>query len=277
MEKIKSETIELNMLLKAIFIKYGYDFRNYSKASIKRRVLSFLSDTEYKTISALQHEILYSPEIFEKLLFKLSVNVTEMFRDPEFYRSVKENVFPELKKKSQLKIWHAGCSTGEEVYSLSILLKEEGLYEKCYLYATDIDDHSLGKAKEAIYPVKHMQEYTLNYNKAGGEKSFSDYYTAKYDFALLNKDLKKNIIFTNHNLASDAVFGEMDLVICRNVLIYFNRELQDRAFKLFKDSLCKDGILCLGSKETIRISQYSSSFKDVSASHKIYRVTGNGN
>jgi len=275
MELIKSETIELNMLLESIFIKYGYDFRNYSKASIKRRVLSFLSDMDYKTISALQHEILYYPEIFEKLLFKLSVNVTEMFRDPEFYRSLKENVFPELKNKSQLKIWHAGCSTGEEVYSLSILLKEEGLYDKCYLYATDIDDHSLGKAKEAIYPVKYMQEYTLNYNKAGGQKSFSDYYTAKYDFALLNKELKKNIIFTNHNLASDAVFGEMDLVICRNVLIYFNRDLQDRSFKLFKDSLCEDGILCLGSKETIRVSQYSSSFEDVSASHKIYRVTGN--
>ncbi len=164
MSTIKSETIELNMLLEAIFAKYGYDFRNYSKASIKRRVLSFLPESGCETISALQHEILFHPPIFEKLLYQLSVNVTQMFRDPQFYTALKKHVFPGLEKKTRIKIWHAGCSTGEEVYSLAILLKEEGLYEKCYLYATDIDDHSLEKAKNGIYPIKYMQDYTLNYN-----------------------------------------------------------------------------------------------------------------
>ncbi len=268
----KAENIELNLLLEAIFIMYGYDFRNYSKASIKRRVLSFLSEVDCETISDLQHEILYHTDFFEKLLFKLSVNVTQMFRDPDFYRALIKHVFPELETKDNIKIWHAGCATGEEVYSLSILLKEEGLYEKCCLYATDIDDRSIGKAMEAVYPMKNMQEYTSNYNKAGGQKSFSDYYTAKYDFAILKNELKKNIVFTNHNLATDAVFGEMDLIICRNVLIYFNRKLQDRAFDLFKESLCSKGILCLGSKETIRVSQCSDDFEDVAASQRIYRV-----
>ncbi|MCG8634125.1 MAG: protein-glutamate O-methyltransferase CheR [Desulfobacterales bacterium] len=272
MNKVKTETIELNLLLEAIYLKYGYDFRNYSRASIKRRVVSFLSESPCETMSALQHEILYHPDFFEKLLFRLSVNVTEMFRDPGFYLALKKHVFPELEKKENIKIWHAGCATGEEVYSLSILLKEEGLYDRCYLYATDIDDQSIGKAKDAIYPMKKMQAYTSNYNKAGGRKSFSDYYTAKYDFAILKGELKKNIIFTNHNLATDAVFGEMDLIICRNVLIYFNRELQDRALALFKESLCENGILCLGSKETIRVSSSSGDFEDVSAPQRIYRV-----
>lgn len=271
MNTIKAETIELNLLLEAIFMTYGYDFRNYSKASIRRRVLSFLSECDCDTISALQHEILYHPAFFEKLLFKLSVNVTQMFRDPDFYRALKKQVFPELRKKETIKIWHAGCATGEEVYSLAILLKEEGLYERCCLYATDIDDHSIGKAREAIYPMKNIQEYTSGYNKAGGQSSFSDYYTAKYDFAILKNHLKKNIVFTNHNLASDAVFGEMDLVICRNVLIYFDRKLQDRAFGLFKESLCPKGVLCLGAKETIRVSQYSDVFEDIVASQRIYR------
>ncbi len=272
MQKFKPETIELKMLLEAIFERYGYDFRAYSKASIKRRILSHLSDTDCQTVSELQHQILYNPDAFEKLLFKLSINVTEMFRDPDFYRALRENIFPELMQKTRIKIWHAGCSTGEEAYSLSILLQEEGLYEKCYLYATDIDDQALAKAKDGIYPIKDMKEFTKNYNKAGGKKSLGDYYTAKYDFAMLNSNLKKNIIFSNHNLATDSVFGEMDLIVCRNVLIYFNRELQDRVFGLFKDSLCEDGILCLGSKETIRVSKHTEHFEDVAAAKKIYRI-----
>ncbi len=272
MEPVKSETIELNLLLEGIYIKYGYDFRGYSKASVMRRVTGFLSKSSLKTIAALLHEILYNQDVFEQLLNELSINVTQMYRDPEFYLAFRKNVIPELKKKSVLKIWHAGCSTGEEVYSLAILLKEEGLYEKCRIYATDMDEIVLKKAKEAIYSVENIQEYTLNYNKSGGLKSFNDYYTAKYDYALLNLALKKNILFSNHNLASDAVFGEMDLIICRNVLIYFNRELQDRTFKLFKDSLCEKGFLCLGSKETIRVSLYSNDFEDVVAGQKIYRL-----
>ncbi len=275
MDKLKNESIELRLLLKAIFLKYGYDFRNYAKASIKRRVEGFLSRAGIKNISLLQHEILYNRELFNKLLSHLSVNVTQMFRDPDFYRALKTNIIPELKKKKVLKIWHAGCSTGEEVYSLAIILKEEGLYEKCRIYATDMDEVVLRKAKEAIYPVNCIQEYTLNYNKAGCKKSFNDYYTAKYEYAMLNSELKENILFSNHNLAIDSVFGEMDIIICRNVMIYFDSDLQERAFKLFKDSLCVKGILCLGSKETIRISEYSDDFEDVVAKQKIYRLKNN--
>ena len=272
MQKLKPETIELNMLLQAVFERYGYDFRNYAKASIKRRVLSHLSDAGCETISALQHQILYSPEAFEKLLFKLSVNVTEMFRDPDFYLALKQDVFPELMKKPRINIWHAGCSTGEEVYSLAILLKEEGLYDRCRIYATDIDDHALVKAMEAIYPAQNMKAYTINYNNAGGKASFNDYYNAKYDFAMLAKGLKKNITFSNHNLACDSVFGEMDLIFCRNVLIYFDRDLQNRVFGLFRDSLSENGVLCLGLRETIRVSKYTDAFEDMVPSQKIYRA-----
>ena len=267
----KPETIELSMLLEAIFQRYGYDFRNYSKASLQRRVNGFLADAGCDTISALQHLVLHRTEMFEKLLYRLSVNVTEMFRDPGFYLALKEKVFPELSNKSRIKIWHAGCATGEEVYSLAIMLKEAGLYEKSCLYATDIDDISLARARDAIYPVKQIRDYTGNYNKAGGTGSFSQYYTAKYDHAILDLSLKENIVFSNHNLAGDTVFGEMDLIICRNVLIYFNRILQERVFRLFKESLCAGGILCLGTKETIRISDLSGDFGDVDAPTKIYR------
>ncbi|MCF8070025.1 MAG: protein-glutamate O-methyltransferase CheR [Desulfobacterales bacterium] len=273
MENLKNESIEVKLLLDAIYMKYGYDFRNYSKASIKRRIEGFLSQSGIGSISFLQHEILYNQVLFGKLLSQLSVNVTQMFRDPDFYSALIKHVIPELKKKKIIKIWHAGCSTGEEVYSLAIILKEEGLYNKCRIYATDMDEIVLQKAKKAIYPIKYIQEYTLNYNKAGGQKSFNDYYTAKYDFAMLDSGLKENILFSNHNLASDSVFGEMDIIICRNVMIYFDRELQERAFKLFKDSLCARGILCLGSKETIRISEYSDAFEDIVAPQKIYRLT----
>lgn len=272
MEHIKTETIELNLLLEAIYIKYGYDFRNYSKASIKRRVMGFLTESGMENISFLQHTILYDEASFGKLLAKMSVNVTEMFRDPDFYKAMVEDVIPDLKKNRTLKIWHAGCSTGEEVYSLAILLKEAGLYERCRIYATDMDETALQAAKEAIYPVEQMKEYTRNYGKAGGNRSFSDYYKVKYDYAMLNSGLKENILFSSHNLATDSVFGEMDIIICRNVLIYFDRELQDRVFRLFEESLCENGFLCLGSKETIRVSQYSGVFEDVAARQRIYRL-----
>ncbi len=273
MNPVKTKTIELNLLLEAIHARYGYDFRTYARASLRRRVELYLSESGLDNYSALQHEILYNPDSFGKLLRRLTVNVTQMFRDPEFYRALRQFVLPELKLKPMVKIWHAGCATGEEAYSLAILLKEEGFYEKCCIYATDMDDASLSAAREGIYPAGLMKEYTLNYNRAGGSASFSDYYTAKYNLAVLKPELKKNILFTNHNLAVDSVFGEMDLIICRNVLIYFERELQDRVFKLFKDSLSKGGFLCLGSKETVRVSRYSGDFGDVAATMKIYRLS----
>jgi chemotaxis protein methyltransferase CheR len=271
MSDTENEKTEMQLLLEAIYLKYGYDFRDYAKASIRRRILRMLSLSGLKTISEMQHKLLYDKEFFETLLMDLSINVTEMFRDPSFYRALREKVIPELKKFSFIKIWHAGCATGEEVYSMAILLKEEGLYEKARIYATDFNEEIIKKAKEGIYAVDRMKEYTCNYQKAGGLASFADYYTARYDHAIMNTFLKKNIIFADHNLVTDAVFGEMNLILCRNVLIYFNRELQNRVFRLFRDSLCKDGFLCLGAKESVRFSEYSDEFEDVVKKEKIYR------
>ncbi len=267
----ENEEIEIDLLLEAMLMKYGYDFRGYSSASIKRRILHTMAQAECKTISAMQHLLLYNRDFFEKLLTNFSVNVTEMFRDPSFYLSFREHVIPVLKEKDLVKIWHAGCSTGEEVYSMAIVLKEEGIYEKTLVYATDIDENVLKKAKQGIYSIDKIKEYTRNYKSSGGDESFADYYTARYDFAILDQTLKDNVLFSDHNLVTDQVFGEMDVIICRNVLIYFNRKLQDRVFKLFYDSLCYGGILCLGSKESIRFSTQSDNFENVFAKQKIYR------
>ena len=272
MENIRAETIELNLLLEAIHVRYGYDFRNYSKASVRRRVTAFIEEWKLPNLSALQHRILYEEEVFAALLDKMSVNVTEMFRDPDFYRALLAAVLPELKRRSVVKIWHAGCATGEEVYSLAILLKEAGIYDKCRIYATDMDEGVLEKAREAIYPVAPMKDYSTGYIKAGGRRSLSDYYKAKYDRVLLDSSLKENVLFSSHNLATDSAFGEMDIVICRNVLIYFDRELQDRVFGLFKESLGRGGFLCLGAKETIRVSRHSEDFADVAPRQRIYRL-----
>ena len=267
----ENEKIEIQLLLEAIHMKYGYDFRSYAKASIKRRILHRLSLSGLKTISEMLHRILNDEEFFSTLLLDLSINVTEMFREPDFFKAVKEKIVPGLKILPFIKVWHAGCSTGEEVYSLAIVMKEEGLYDKTQIYATDFNEKAIEKAKEGIYPIDRMKEYTENYRKAGGLASFADYYTARYDNAIMETSLEKNIVFSDHNLATDGVFGEMNLILCRNVLIYFNRKLQDRAIKLFADSLCDGGFLCLGSKESIRFSKYSDDFEDVAMGERIYR------
>ena len=269
--KVENENIEIQVLLEAIYLKYGYDFRNYSKASIKRRILHRLSLSGFKTISEMQHKILYDKQFFEILIQDLSIKVTEMFRDPSFHNAVRENIIPVLKDLPFIKAWHAGCASGEEVYSMAILLKEESLYDKTTIYATDFNEGVIKKAKDGIYPAERLKEYTHNYQKAGGQSSFADYYTAKYDYALINKSLKKNIVFAEHNLVTDWVFGEMNMIMCRNVLIYFNRDLQNRVIHLFRDSLCKDGFLCLGSKESIRDSEYSDDFVDFVKKEKLYR------
>jgi chemotaxis protein methyltransferase CheR len=271
MDELETQNIELQLLLQAIYLKYGYDFRNYAKASIKRRVQHRLIKEGLSSISAMQHELLYDVSFFERLLLDLSINVTEMFRDPGFYLAIRKHVLPELKTYPFLKIWHAGCSSGEEVYSMAILLKEEGLYERTQIYATDMNEVVLKQAKDGIFNISRLKQYTANYQKAGGQESFSDYYTAHYDHVVMEKSLKENILFSDHNLATDGVFGEMNLIMCRNVLIYFNRDLQSRAVSLFYDSLCTDGFLCLGSKESIRFSQYSDQFEDVVREEKIYR------
>jgi len=265
------ELIEFDLLLEAIYKKYGYDFRNYSRASMKRRIIGKLSSSGLPNISAMQHEALHNKSFFESMLVDLTVNVTEMFRDASFYRAVRKHVVPILKKYPHIKIWHAGCSTGEEVYSMAILLAEENLLSRTTLYATDIDDQALKIAREGIYPLDRIKLYTSNYQKAGGSESFSDYYTARYRAAILDSALKKNIIYSQHNLVTGKTFGEMDVVVCRNVVIYFDKILQNRALKLFHDSLLSKGILCLGSKESIKYSDYRNHFTELAGKEKIYR------
>ena len=267
----ENEKIEFDLILEAIYQKYGYDFRNYAKASLRRRLRYRLSQSNLKTISEMQHKLLNDKEFFDTLLLDLTINVTEMFRDPSFFKALKEIVIFELKKQPFIKVWHAGCSSGEEIYSTAILLKENGMYESSLIYATDTNEMVLDKAKSGIFPIEKMKDFTVNYRKAGGIASFADYYTARYDNAIMDNSLKKNIVFSNHNLVTDSVFGEMDLIMCRNVLIYFNRELQDRVFRLFLDSLRPGGFLCLGSKETVRFSSLSGNFENVIEKERVYR------
>lgn len=268
----ENENIEITCLLEALFLKYGYDFRAYSRAHIKRRILNFLSiSPSFKDISSIQHGVLNDQSVFESLLKQLFINVTEMFRDPAFYAELRKTVAPFLKTFSHVKVWHAGCASGEEVYSMAILLQEEGLYNKCRLYATDLSAAILKKAKDAIYPAEDIKSYTKNYFKTGGHEDFSDYYTAKYDSVILNQALKKNIIFAEHNLVLDQAFGEMNMVVCRNVMIYFNKELQNRVLKLFYDSLCPGGILCLGSKESLKYTDFSDKFETINGPHRIFK------
>jgi len=270
MENIENQNIELQLLLQAIYLKYGYDFRDYAKASIKRRIQHRMNKSGFNNISEMQHQLLNDISFFETLLLDLSINVTEMFRDPTFYQAIRKQVIPILKTFPFLKIWHAGCSTGEEVYSMAVVLKEEGLYERAQIYATDMNQTVLKKAKEGIFPINRLKQYTENYQKSGGQESFSNYYDAHYEHVIVDNSLKQNILFSDHNLATDGVFGEMNLIMCRNVLIYFSRELQNRALELFASSLCEGGILCLGSKETIRFASCSDQFVDLAREEKIY-------
>lgn len=266
----RNRDIEIHLLLEAIHLKYGYDFHNYSKAHIKRRILGRLTRSRLSSVSQMQHKVLNDPEFFHEVLLDLSLNVTEMFRDPRFFVAVREEVVPILKTYPFIKVWHAGCSTGEEVYSMAILLKEEGLLDRCTIYATDFNQIALKKASEAIYSLERVKSYYDNYNKAKGKSSLSDYFTIHYDAAMLDKNLKKNVVFSDHNLVTDGVFGEMNIIFCRNVLIYFNRELQNRVYRLFYDSLLSGGLLCLGSKETLAFSELKNNFRLLNK-HNIYK------
>ncbi|MDM8526572.1 CheR family methyltransferase [Anaerolineales bacterium HSG24] len=271
MNTVETEQLEIKLLLEALYHRYGYDFRQYSQASIKRRVLHYLSKTNHDAISALIPSLLYDEKSFKSFLFCVSVTVTEMFRDPWFYDTLQKEVFPFLKTYPFINIWHAGCATGEEVYSLAILLKESNLYDRAHIYATDFNDRALQKAKDRIYPLERMKDYSTNYQKSGGKFSLSDYYHAQYDAVIFDAALQKNITFANHNLATDGVFSEMHLVLCRNVLIYFNRDLQNRVLSIFRDSLCYNGFLCLGSKETLDFSGVRNSFIEVARKERIYQ------
>ncbi len=276
MRKGEIEKIEVDLLIEAIRKRYGYDFSNYARASVRRRIQKRLDDSGLKTISALQHDILYNEQAFNSLLLNMSINVTEMFRDPTFFRVMRDTVLPTLEKKKVIRIWHAGCATGEEVYSMAIMLKELGLYKRTRIYATDVNEVVLTRAKQGVFSADRMRNYTTNYQKAGGTGSFADYYLAKDGLVMMNKDLKTNMIFSDHNLVTDKSFGRMDLVICRNVLIYFNKQLQDSVIGLFANSLLDDGILCLGSKESLQFNKYGDSFSDLVKDEKIFRKKTGG-
>ena len=235
--------IELKLLIEAIYLKYSYDFREYSPASMKRRVLLALQQMRCDNVSALQRRILYDAAAFMELLQYLTIPVSEMFRDPGYFLALRQQVVPLLRTYPSLKVWIAGCSTGEEVYSLAILLREEGLLERTIIYATDINPRSLERARQGIFAIEHLRQYSENYRRAGGKGSLADYYTAAYDSAIMDKSLKDNVTFADHSLATDSVFSETQLISCRNVLIYFNKPLQDRAFGLFHESLCHRGFL----------------------------------
>jgi len=268
----KSTTeIEITLLLEAIFQKYGYDFRQYSRAHVTRRIGNRMILSGLKTITEIQAKALHDPAFASQLLQDLSITVTEMFRDPEFYKALREKVIPLLKTYSFIKLWHAGCSTGEEAYSMAIILKEEGIYERCTIYATDFNQQALDRAKEGIFSNELIKEYTLNYQKSGGKESFSNYYTSNYDMVIMDQSLKKNIVWANHNLVTDSVFAEMHLILCRNVLIYFNKDLQNKVQKLFFESLTNGGILCLGSKESLRFSDYADGYKELDKKQRIFK------
>jgi chemotaxis protein methyltransferase CheR len=265
------ENIEISLLLEAMFQRYGHDFRNYARTSITRRINQFLINSDYASVSEMIPRLLRDESICERLVNLFSITVTEMFRDPLVYRSLREEVFPLLRTYPFVKIWHAGCATGEEVYSLAIALKEESLYDRATIFATDFNDAALNIAREGIYTLENIKQFTKNYQKAGGTSSFSEYYHAHYDHIAICQSLRENITFANHNLTTDGVFGEMHLIMCRNVLIYMDKALQNRALKLFRDSLIYGGFLCLGSAETLDFSEVHEDYRTINKSSRIYQ------
>jgi chemotaxis protein methyltransferase CheR len=265
------ERIEIELLLEGVFRHYGFDFRSYAYASIRRRLWKRVEAEGLRSVSELQALVLHDSAAMDRLLLDLSISVTAMFRDPDFYAVFRREVVPLLRTYPFIRIWHAGCSTGEEVYSAAIVLEEEGLLDRSRIYATDINDRVLKQAKAGIFPLNRMQEYTENYIRAGGERSFSEYYTAMYDGALFSPSLTRNTVFSQHNLVTDRTFSEFHMVFCRNVLIYFDRALQDRVHSLFYDSLVMFGILALGSKESLRFSQYEDCYEMLHVKERIYR------
>jgi chemotaxis protein methyltransferase CheR len=265
------ERIEIELLLEAVHRHYGFDFRSYAYSSLRRRVWKRIESEGLGTVSALQDRVLHDADVMERLLDDLSVTVTAMFRDPGFYRTFRDAVVPILRTYPFIRIWHAGCSTGEEVYSMAILLQEEDLYDRSRVYATDMNEAVLRRARDGIFPLERMQEYTENYIRAGGRRSFSEYYTAGYRGALFDASLRRNVVFAQHNLVTDRSFSEFNVVLCRNVLIYFDKGLQSTVHRLFYDSLTTFGILALGSKESLRFSKFEDCYEPVAAPEKIYR------
>ncbi|PZV18435.1 MAG: chemotaxis protein CheR [Leptolyngbya sp.] len=271
---LKPEDVDVHLLIEGLYQRYGYDFRNYAPASLKRRLHSFLKAEGMATIALLQARVLSDPTCAQRLLLGLTVTTTAMFRDPSFYLAFRQQVVPLLRTYPFFRIWHAGCSTGQEVYSMAILLQEEGLYHRCRIYATDANDRVLQAAQQGIYSYRQMQDYTQLYLRAGGQQTFSEYYTASYNNAILRPSLRERVVFGEHNLVTDGSFNEFNVIICRNVLIYFNQTLQNQVHELFYNSLCKFGILALGKQETIRFTKYEAAYEDLVKAEKLFRRRG---
>jgi chemotaxis protein methyltransferase CheR len=270
----QTESIELRLLVEAIYQRYHYDFRGYSEASLKRRLVQARDRFGCENFSGLQERVLHDPTMLSQLLGYLTVQVSEMFRDPAFFLTLRKEVIPHLLTYPSLKVWVAGCSSGEELYSLAILFREEGLETRTIFYATDINVEALRKAEAGVYALDRIAQFTENHRQAGGRSSLSDYYTAAYGNAVFDKTLRQRVVFSDHSLASDAVFAEVHLICCRNVLIYFDRELQDRAIGLFKDSLVRRGFLGLGAKESLHFSAHRNAFTEFVRDERIYRRIG---
>lgn len=270
----KIEDIEIRLLLEALYVRYHYDFRNYAMASVKRRLRQAREQLGFPTISAIQESVLHDEAMLPRLLGYLTVQVSEMFRDPSYFRAIREKVVPHLKTYPSLKVWIAGCSGGEELYSFVILFREEGLEDRTLFYATDINQDALRVAESGVYDLDRIQLFTENHRKSGGRSSLSDYYTTGYGRTTFDRSLRERVVFSDHSLVTDAVFGEMNLISCRNVMIYFDRPLQDRAIGLFKDSLARKGFLGIGAKESLRFSAHANAFTDVVRGEKIYQKAG---
>jgi chemotaxis protein methyltransferase CheR len=265
------ERIEVQVLLEAIYQHYGFDFRGYAPGSLKRRLWRRAYAERVETMSALQDRVLHDPAVMERLLLDLSINVTSMFRDPTFFKALREKVVPLMRTYPFIRIWNAGCSTGEETFSLAILLREEGLYDRSRIYATDINEAVLARARAGSFPLEKMRVYTENYIRAGGTESFSSYYTADGDTARFKPELLEQVVFAQHNLVSDAPFNEFNVIVCRNVMIYFGKKLQDRVHELFYESLDPFGILALGHKESIKFTKYEDRYEALDNPEKLYR------
>lgn len=265
------ENLEIRLLLEGIQQVYGYDFRDYADASMKRRLTHWLAESGFDTFSAAQSRLLRDRGVFESLLRGITVNVTEMFRDPAFFKAIRSQVVPFLKTYPFVKIWHAGCATGEEAYSMAIVLNEEGMSGRYRMYATDINEAVLQRAAEGIVSLADMQKFTRNYQKSGGGGSFADYYTARYDRAVLSATLRKDIVFAPHNLAADAEFGEMHVVLCRNTMIYFKPALKERCLRLFDASLLPGGFLCVGLKEVLGDKPIADHYQELVPGMRIFR------
>ena len=269
--RVEVEDVEIDLLLDGLYRFYGFDFRDYSRASIKRRILDLMRAEKLDTVSAFQNRVLHDPACLDRLLLGLSVHATAMFRDPSFYLTFRRRVVPMLRTYPTVQVWIAGCSTGEEVYSLAILLQEERLYDKCRIYATDISQAVLRRARDGIFPLAAMRDYTNNYHQAGGASEFSDYYTAQYDSVIFSSALRNNVVFSEHNLATDGSFNEFQVILCRNVMIYFNKDLQARVHNLLYDSLSMFGVFGLGNKESLKFTPRAAFYEHLNECDKLYR------